>query len=176
MGGHELAPVAVGEPLAKLPVERAQLGGELPGRCLAPQLRADPLHDLSEPHGVEPDMGVHAAVLLPDLEALQHVDRRAVASARRLLEGGLEPAARVEDEVGRANPLDVARRELDVVGLGAGRCQIHDLDAVASDLLGGEGERVEAGHDLRPPGRAGGVAARRTRRLPAARASTVPPG
>ena len=76
VGGDELAPVAVGEPGAILPVERTQLGGELPGRGLASQLRADPLHDLSEPHGVEPDMRVRAAVLLAQLEPLEDVDRR----------------------------------------------------------------------------------------------------
>ena len=109
MCGHELVPVAIGEPFAILPVERAQLRGELPGRGLASQLRADPLHDLSEPHGVEPDVWrVRFSVLFPEVQAVQHLDRRALGTVGGLLEGGLEPAARIEDEVGGANPLDVA--------------------------------------------------------------------
>ena len=79
------------------------------GQGLVSQLRADPLHDLSEPHGVEPDGWVRFSVLFPEVQAVQHLDRRALGTVGRLLEGGLEPAARIEDEVGRANPLDVAR-------------------------------------------------------------------
>ena len=82
MRGHELVAVAVRETRTVLPVERTQLRGELPGRGLASQLRADPLRDLGEPDGVEPDVRVESiltVLALAELEALEQVDRRVAA-------------------------------------------------------------------------------------------------
>ena len=139
------------EPGPELPVERAQPGGELPGRGLASKLRADPLHDLREPNGVEPDVGIERLLpllALAELEALEQVDRRVVALGG-VFERGLEALAQVEDEVGVADALDVAHRELDIVRLGSRRGEVRDLDAIAADLGGGECQRIEAGDDVR---------------------------
>ena len=57
----------------------------------------------------------------------------------------------VEDEVGLLHARDVARRQLDVVRLGAGRRQVRDRDAVAADPLRGEGERIEGRDDVEAP-------------------------
>ena len=67
----------------------------------------------------------------------------------RVLEGRLEVLSEVEDEVGIGDGADVAAGELEVVRLDAGRGQVADVDPVASDLLGGESQRVEGrGDDL----------------------------
>jgi hypothetical protein len=71
-----------------------------------------------------------------------------------LLDGRLESFADVEDDVGVDDLLHLARRQLEVVRLGAGRCQVRHLDGRAADILGRERERIEAGNDL---GRARGA-------------------
>ena len=58
---------------------------------------------------------------------LEEIERRPVASRDRILDRRLEASAQVDDELGVADRLDVARRELDVVWLGARRREVHDL-------------------------------------------------
>ncbi len=97
----------------------------------------DPLDGLREAHRVEPDVRI--------LSWPEKVERAAVSRLDRILERGLEAAADVDDEFGVADRLDVARRQLDVVGLDTGRREVDDLVRAARDLLGRPGEWIEGG-------------------------------
>ena len=57
----------------------------------------------------------------------QQIQRPALAQVDRVFERGLEAAADVDDELGVADRLDVARRELDVVRLDTRRREIDDV-------------------------------------------------
>jgi hypothetical protein len=82
------------------------------------------------------------------LACVEHVERATVAPLHGVLEGGLEAAADVDDEVGAPNRLDVARGELHVVRLDARWREVHHLvDQAARDLLGCPRERVKGRHD-----------------------------
>ena len=68
----------------------------------------------------------------------------------RVLERGLEAATDVDDELGVANRLDVARRELDVVRLDTGRREVDDVvDCVGCDAARRPREWIERGDDAR---------------------------
>ena len=54
----------------------------------------------------------------------------------------------VDDVVGLFDGGDVAGGEFEIVRLLAGGREVGDVDMVASDLLGGEGQRVEGGDDV----------------------------
>ena len=132
-----LAALAVRESAAVLRVELLQLDESRRRRAGASNSSRDPLDSLREANRVEPDVRIRLRA--PETG-------RASAPSRdvdRVLERGLEPAADVDDELGVANRLDVARRELDVVGLGAGRREVDDLVRAARDLLRRPGERIE---------------------------------
>ena len=88
----------------------------------------------------------------------------AVARAGCVLELRLEAVAHEQDELRRVDRLDVARRDLEVVRLGARRRQVLDVRAGRGDLLGRVGEGIEGRDDRRVPGRARGAAARDDRR------------
>ena len=59
----------------------------------------------------------------------------------------MKPLTEVEDERRAVDVAHVARRQLEVVRLGAGRRQVADAGVAPRDLLGGVGERVERRHD-----------------------------
>jgi hypothetical protein len=67
----------------------------------------------------------------------------------RVLEGGLEAVAEVEHELCVGDRTDVTAGELEVVRLDTRRGQVADVDPVPTDLLGGEGQWVESGDDVR---------------------------
>ena len=96
--------------------------------------------DPREPQRVEPDVWIHVVAA--------GVDRWAAPIRDRVLDGGLESAGEIHDDVGIADLLHVARRELDVVRLDTGRSQVRHRDVFAADLLDREGERIEGRHDL----------------------------
>ena len=105
---------------------------------------ARPIRSYSEreTHRVEPDVRIDLPV--------EDVERRSVALLDRFLDRGLEASSDVHDQLGIANRLDVARRELDIVGLCAGRCEVDDLERVPCDLRGRPCERVERRDDRAP--------------------------
>jgi len=67
-----------------------------------------------------------------------------------VLDRGLESAPEVEDHVGRRDRLDRVRCELEIVRLDPRRRQVRHADAIATDPLRGECQRVEAHHDGSP--------------------------
>ena len=72
------------------------------------------------------------------------------SSARRLrdvLDRGLEVVAHRHDEIGILECVDLPRRELQVVGFGAGRREVGDAHGVAADLSHRFRERVEGRDD-----------------------------
>ena len=79
--------------------------------------------------------------------AAEHVDRGTVSLGDGILDRGLEPARRVDHEARIPDRLDVARRELDIVRLGPGWREVHDLGSVGHDLLGRPGQRIEGRDD-----------------------------
>ena len=95
-------------------------------------------------------MRVDLVAVLEQREPVEQLDGSSAGAVHRFLERRLEPLAEIEHHVRGANALHVARRELDVVRLGAGRRQVRHLDARAADPLGREGQRVEARDDARP--------------------------
>ena len=91
---------------------------------------------------------------------------------RRVLGDGVvdrrREASQVDGEVGILHASDLARRELDVVGLGAGRREVGDPHVLTTDALGDVLERVEGRHDgqglARRPVTPDGSRRRRSRR------------
>jgi hypothetical protein len=81
-----------------------------------------------------------------DRQVVEH-DRGRIGVTRRVLDRRLEPVAHHEHDARRRDLVDLLRRHLEVVGLGARRREIDDLDASAADLPGGLRERVERGDD-----------------------------
>ena len=75
-----------------------------------------------------------------DVEPVENVERGAVTLLERLLERRLEAAADVDDEPCVADSLDVARGELEVVGLRTGRRQGRHPAGRACNLGGREAE------------------------------------
>ena len=124
-------------PIAR--IEPAKLLREAFGLVRTLECPADRLGDLGEADGVEPDVGVTLAV--------EHVDRSPFSSGDGVLDRGLKPATRIDDEVGFADGLDVPWGELDVVRLGARRGEVDDVGSVSCDLFGSPGERIEGGDD-----------------------------
>ena len=84
------------------------------------QLVRDVADGPGKPHGIEPDVWI-------PLVGAEEVEGAAVPSLDGVLEGRLEAAADVDHEARIAHGLDVGRRELDVVRLGAGRSEILDV-------------------------------------------------
>src|SRR5687767_2382900 len=143
MTRHELSARAAGQASSELAVEGAQPRGEPLGLLLAVELVPDPLRELRVPDRIEPDMGVGAGVL----DGVEEVDRLRRGGVDRVLEGGLESLAEVEDEIRVRDRAHVAAGELEIVRLDAGRGQVPYLELAPPDLLGGERERVEGGDD-----------------------------
>ena len=121
------------------------------------QRLADHTHEPRVAEGVEPHVRVVAVPI--DAGRVEEGERGAVRGPRRAFELWLEPVSHQEDEPGVLDRCDVVGRELEVVRLRAGGCQIRDVDARAADLLGGEGEGIEGGDDV-VPARARRVTAR----------------
>ena len=151
MARHELAPLALRETVAKLGVELLEPRDERrpppPGRraCRRPSRAI-----AAEPVRIEPDVRIGLGLFpVAQALALEEVDR-VLVPFDGVLERGHEAAAEVEDEVRLPHPLDVAGRELDVVRLGAGGREVHDVDVVRRDLLGDPGERIEGRDDGAP--------------------------
>jgi hypothetical protein len=142
MARDDRAPRAGLEPRLELGIEPAQAPPERARLRGASEDLADPRRHRLVPERIEPDVRV-----IPGRHALQKVDLPPARACGSLLEGRLETGAEVEDEVGRADALDVAHRKLRIVGFGTRWGEIDDLDLVATDLLGRVGERVEAGND-----------------------------
>ena len=162
MRGHELVALAVRQARTVLPVERTQLGGELPGRASPPS--SVPIRSATWANRTGSSQTCGSSILtflaLAELEAVEQVDRR-VAAFGGVLERGLEPLAQVEDEVGVAHLFDVPHGQLDIVRLRAGGREVRHLDAIAADLGCRERQGIEAGDDL-------GAAVGRARRIAAA--------
>ena len=79
----------------------------------------DPFDRACKPERIEPDVRI--------LVGTEQIERLAVPPVDRVFERRLETAADVDDERGVADGLHVARRDLDVVRLGAGRREVDDL-------------------------------------------------
>ena len=96
-------------------------------------------------------MGVRLARLVPHSSAqpdsLEHVDPLSVRSLDRLFDGRLEAVREIQDDAGGLDAFDVARRELDVVRLGARGREVVDLERRAAGPLRREGEGIERRHD-----------------------------
>ena len=112
------------------------------GRCPFPaEATPDRRRHRREPIRVEPDVRIDrlAAPVLrragPQPLSREKIQRGTVAARDRLLDRRLEAMAEVEDEVGVEDIRDVLRRELEVVWLGTGRCEIDDVNVLAADLL-----------------------------------------
>ena len=118
-------------------IELLQLTNLVVRRAGATNSSRDPLDSLREANRVQPDVRI--------LSGPEKVERAAVSRLDRILERGLEAAADVDDEFGVANRLDVARRQLDVVGLDTGRREVDDLVRATRDLLRRPREWVERG-------------------------------
>ena len=71
-------------------------------------------------------------------------------SLDRLFDGRLEAVREIQDDAGGLDAFDVARRELDVVRLGARRREVVDLERRAAGPLRREGEGIERRHDAVP--------------------------
>ena len=147
MARDDLPPLAAREAAPEVAVERRQPGRKGPRLLGLPSACADPRTMRGVAERVEPD--VRIASRADQRQPVEEVERPAVRAVDGSLERRLEAAAEVEDEVGGADALDVARRELDVVRLGAGRREVRDGHPVAADLLGRVRERIEAGDDRR---------------------------
>ena len=92
-------------------------------------------------------MGRRTAVPLLAPQLCEKVDRASSALLHGCLESGHEAVAEVEDERGGIDVPHIARRQLEVVRLGARGREVADVDSRSGDLLDGEGDRVEGGHD-----------------------------
>jgi hypothetical protein len=82
---------------------------------------------------------------------LQRVENGSLGFADRVLDAGLEAAAQIDHEVGRRDRRHLGRRELEVVGLDAGRREVRHQHQIAPHLPGRLGERIEAGDYLDLP-------------------------
>ena len=84
-------------------------------------------------------------VAVEQLDLPEDVERSPVTALDGVLDGGLEAAARVDDELRVAQPLDVAGTQLEVVRLGAGRRQVDHLASGRRHLPHRVRQRVEGG-------------------------------
>jgi hypothetical protein len=147
MAGDELAPRAVAQAGAVLPVEFPEAGVERRGPRRPPERCSDPPRDLREEDRVEPDVRIRSLRSLAEREPCERVQARPLRFPGRVLHRGLKVMREVEHEVGLLQTAHRARRELDVVRLGAGRRQVLDVHFRAPDRGGGESERIEGGDD-----------------------------
>ena len=95
-------------------------------------------------------MGVDSVLLLAadaGRDRVEEIDCRRRRRVDRVLEGGLEALAEVEDEVGVGDRRHVATGELEVVRLDAGRGQVPHVDTGVGDLLSGKRQWIEGGDD-----------------------------
>jgi hypothetical protein len=83
---------------------------------------------------------------LLQLDVVEQVHGVAAAPLGHLGHGGLETVPQIEDEVGVFQSVHLARRQLQVVGLDAGRGEILHPDPLPAHPLGHLLHRVEAGH------------------------------
>ena len=81
-------------------------------------------------------------------QLLEHFDGGAVAAFGGILDRGLEAVAHHDDDAGVEHLVDLFRRELQVVGLGAGRGEVGHGELVTGDPLGRPRQRIEASHDV----------------------------
>ena len=86
-------------------------------------------------------------VTFDGLQPLEQVQRLALGLVGEVLDGGLEAIAEVQKEIGAPGLVDLARRQFEVMGLGAGRREGQDLRPVAAYRPGYFGQREEAGCD-----------------------------
>ena len=148
MARHDLATLAAREPAGHLPVELLEPFDECVRRLRTPEGSRDRAGDLPVAHRVEPDVRVGLRpVAVEQLDLPEDVERSPVTAPDGILDGGLKPAARVDDERRVAQPLDVSGAQLEVVRLGAGRRQIDDLAPGRRHLPHGVRERVESGDE-----------------------------
>ena len=137
----DLLPVTPGEAALEVGVEHPQPGHK--GLRWSLERIADASRLLGVAERIEPDMRISGDQVQP----LEEIELLAVRTVHGSLEAGLEAGAEIEHDVGRADPLHVSRRELDVVRLGAGRGEVPDGDLVAADLLGRVREGIEGRRD-----------------------------
>src|SRR6478735_2737471 len=128
------------------------------------QCRADLRPDARKKEGVEPDVGVGgqpclAAHVPVKRKPCEYVHLEPAPLLYRLADGRLEAVAQIEDDRRVDDPGDLAWSELQVVWLGAGRRQVLDVEAGATDSLGGVGEGIEGRNARVLPARASRAAA-----------------
>jgi hypothetical protein len=80
-------------------------------------------------------------------EPCEHVHLAPARLLHRLADRRLEPVAQIEDDRRVDDPADLARSELQIVRLRAGRRQVLDVEAWPADSLGGVGEGIEGRND-----------------------------
>ncbi len=148
MARHDLATLAASEPAGELLVELLEPFGERVRRLRTAEGSGDRAGDLPVAQRVEPDVRVGLALLaVEQLDLPEDVERSPRTALDGVLDGRLEPAARVDDERRVAQPLDVAGAQLEVVRLGAGRGQVDDLASGRRHLPHRVRERVEGGDE-----------------------------
>src|SRR4029077_17054299 len=94
--------------------------------------------DARKEEGVEPDVWVVSV----QREPCEHVHLAPARLLHGLADRRLEPVAQIEDDRRVDDPADLARSELQVVWLRAGRRQGMAAEAGPPVSLGGAGERV----------------------------------
>jgi hypothetical protein len=98
VAGHDLAARAVGETAAEVAVEGLEPPDEGRRRVRAPERGGDRAGDLRVADRIEPDVRVAALCAVDRPDGVDDVERRPVAIADGVLDGGLEAAAGVDDE------------------------------------------------------------------------------
>ena len=161
MARHDLAAPAPREPAAVARVERVEPPDEAVRAGRTTERPGDSACDRRVPDRIEPDVWVEplaARGSRTEIDAVEDVERRAAPPLGRLLHRGLEPVADVHEEPCLLHAADVPGRELEVVRLGAGRREVHDLGRRTGDLARRVRQRIE--------GRDDGIALRRVGAAP----------
>jgi len=142
MVGHEDRPPAVPQRHPVPAIEVADFGLDATRGGGPSESTTELGDDPREPQRVEPDVWIHIVAA--------GVDRWAAPIRDRVLDGGLESAGEIHDDVGVADLLHVARRELDVVRLRTCRRHVDDAIAITGDPLRGPGKGIERRDDRGP--------------------------